>query len=62
MFTLPELRVILAARIPVLYKLASLPLMYRQQSEPYEPVACIGTREPVYIRTSHDREPEHEHE
>jgi hypothetical protein len=36
MFTLPALRVIWAARIPVLYRLASFPLMYRQQSEPHE--------------------------
>ena len=47
MFTL---RVIWAARFSVLYRLANLPLMYRQQSEPHEPVAheacaaCIGAR------------------
>jgi hypothetical protein len=40
--------------------------MYRQQSEPHEPVvrvtcaSCIGTRGPVHIRTSHNPEPEHE--
>jgi hypothetical protein len=65
MFTVPALRVNWAARISFLYRFASLPLMYRQQSEPHEPVAraaCVGTSEPVHIQTSHDREPEHEHE
>jgi hypothetical protein len=45
-------------------RIASISLMYRQQSEPHEPVArvtcaaCIGARGPVHIGTSHNPEPE----
>jgi hypothetical protein len=49
-------------------RVASIPLMYRQQSKPHYPVArvtcavCVGFRGRVHIQTSHNTEPEHEHE
>ena len=50
----------------VVQRIASIPLMYRQQSQ--EPVArvtcaaCVGARETVHIRRSHNTNPEYEHE
>ena len=52
----------------IVQRIEKLPLMYRQQSQPHEPVArvtyaaCVGARGPVHIRTSHNHEPDHEHE
>ena len=52
----------------IVQRIASISLMYRQQLEPHEPVACatcracIGARGPVHTRKSHNPEPEYEHE
>ena len=52
----------------IVQRIVSILFMYRQQLEPHEPVArvtcaaCIGARRAVHIQTSHNPEPEHEHE
>jgi hypothetical protein len=67
MFTLLAQRVNWAARVSVLYRLASLRLKYGQQSKPHEPAHGLvqfvsGLVSPSTYERATTPEPEYEHE